>query len=64
VLLQTPALDEKVTLEPKGVTYAYSDSKLESLSPAQKQFLRMGPRNSQAIRAKLEEIATLLKLQL
>jgi len=63
VLLQTPALDEKVALEPKGVTYAYSDSKLESLSPAQKQFLRMGPRNSQAIRAKLEEIATLLKLQ-
>lgn len=62
VLLQTPALDEKVTLEPKGVTYAYSDSKLESLSPAQKQFLRMGPRNSQAVRAKLEEIVALLKL--
>ena len=62
VLLQTPALDEKVALEPKGVTYAYSDPKLESLSPAQKQFLRMGPRNSQAIRAKLEEIAALLKL--
>ena len=48
VLLQTPALDEKVALEPKGVTYEYSDPKLESLSPAQKQFLRMGPRNSQA----------------
>ena len=62
VLLQTPALDEKVALEPKGVTYAYSDPKLESLSPAQKQFLRMGPRNSQAIRAKLEEIVALLKL--
>ena len=62
VLLQTPALDEKVTLEPNGVTYAYNDPKLESLSPAQKQFLRMGPRNSQAIRAKLEEIAALLKL--
>jgi Protein of unknown function (DUF3014) len=62
VLLQTPALDEKVALEPKGVTYAYSDPKLESLSPAQKQFLRLGPRNSQAIRAKLEEIVALLKL--
>ena len=62
VLLQTPALDERVALDPKGVTYAYSDPKLESLSPAQKQFLRMGPRNSQAIRAKLEEIAALLKL--
>ena len=54
--------DEKVALDPNGVTYAYSDPKLESLSPAQKQFLRLGPRNSQAIRAKLEEIAALLKL--
>ena len=63
VLLQTPALDEKVTLDPKGVTYAYSDPTLESLSPPQKQLLRMGPRNSQAVRAKLEEIAALLKLQ-
>ena len=63
VLLQTPALDEKVALYPKGVTYAYSDPKLESLSPAQKQFLRLGPRNGQAVRAKLEEIAALLKLQ-
>jgi hypothetical protein len=62
VLLQTPALDEKVALEPKGVAYEYSDPKLESLSPAQKQLLRMGPRNSQAIRAKLEEISALLKL--
>jgi len=62
VLLQTPALDERVALYPNGVTYAYSDPKLESLSPAQKQFLRLGPRNSQAIRAKLEEIAALLKL--
>jgi hypothetical protein len=62
VLLQTPALDERVPLDPNGVTFAYGDPTLESLSPAQKQFLRMGPRNSQAIRAKLEEIAALLKL--
>lgn len=63
VLLKTPALDEPVALYPKGVTYAYSDPRLESLSPPQKQLLRLGPRNSQAIRAKLEEIAALLKLQ-
>ena len=44
------------------MTYAYSDPKLESLSPAQKQLLRMGPRNGQAIRGKLQEIAALLKL--
>ena len=53
VLLQTPALDEKAALYRKGVTYAYSDPKLQSLSPAQKQLLRMGPRNGQAVRAKL-----------
>lgn len=62
VLLQTPTLDEQVALDPNGVTYAYSDPKLESLLPAQKQLLRLGPRNGQAIRGKLEEIATLLKL--
>jgi len=63
VLLQTPALDERAALYRKGVTYAYSDRTLESLAPAQKQLLRMGPRNSQAVRAKLGEIAALLKLQ-
>jgi hypothetical protein len=63
VLLQTPELDEKVALVPKGVNFAYDDPSLESLSPAQKQLLRLGPRNSHAIRAKLEEIAALLKLQ-
>jgi hypothetical protein len=62
LLLQTPALDEKAALHPNAVTYAYSDPKLESLSPAQKQLLRLGPRNGQAIRGKLEEIAALLKL--
>jgi hypothetical protein len=62
VLLQTPVLDEQVALSRDGVTYAYSDPKLESLSPAQKQLLRLGPRNGQAIRGKLEEIAALLML--
>ena len=63
LLLETPVLDERVALHPNAVTYAYSDPKLESLSPAQKQLLRLGPRNGQAIRGKLEEIAALLKLQ-
>ena len=62
VLLQTPALDEKAALYPNGVTYAYRDPKFESLSPAQKQLLRLGPRNGQAIRGKLEEVAALLTL--
>lgn len=62
VLLQTPTLDEKAVLSPKSVTYAYSDPSLQSLSPAQKQLLRLGPRNGQAVRGKLEEVAALLKL--
>ena len=62
VLLQTPTLDEKATLFPKGVTYAYTDPTLQSLSPAQKQLLRLGPRNGQVVRGKLEEIAAFLKL--
>jgi hypothetical protein len=62
VLLQTPAVDGKVALYPKGVTYAYSDPKLESLLPVQKQFLRLGPSNGQTVRGTLEEIAALLNL--
>ena len=62
VLLKTPAPDEKAALHPKGVTYAYSDRTLESLPPAQKQLLRLGPRNGQAVRSKLAEVAALLQL--
>ena len=62
VLLQTPAFDEKATLFPKGVTYAYKDPALQSIPAAQKQLLRLGPRNGQVVRGKLEEIAALLKL--
>ena len=63
VLLGAPALDDKVAIYPKGVTYAYSDPNLQSLSPAQKQLLRLGPRSAQAVRTKIDEIAALLKLQ-
>jgi hypothetical protein len=63
VLLQTPELDGTVALHPKGLTYAYTNPTLESLSPAQKQLLRLGPRNGALVRGKLEEIAALLKLK-
>ena len=62
VLLQTPTLDEKAMLVPKGVTYSYSDPALQSIPAAQKQLLRLGPRNGQIVRGKLEEIAALLEL--
>jgi hypothetical protein len=37
-----------------------ADERLESLSPAQKQLFRMGPRNVKIIQAKLRDIALYL----
>ena len=61
-LLNAPVLDGAVPLRQKAVTFAFADPRLESLTPPQKQFLRMGPRNVQAVQAKLREIAGLLQL--
>ena len=43
-----------------SVNYAYSDPRLESLTPAQKQLLRMGPANVRKIQARLRGIANAL----
>lgn len=59
-LLETPLVDGEVPLRAKTISYAYSDERLESLSPAQKQFLRMGPRNVRVIQAKLRDLALYL----
>ena len=56
-LLQTPVVEGPITVEPAGALFKYSDPRLESLSPAQKQLLRMGPKNVQVIQAKLREVA-------
>jgi hypothetical protein len=61
-LLEVPVVERDIALRPKIISYAYADEKLESLSPPQKHLLRMGPRNVQAIQAKLREIARLLNL--
>jgi hypothetical protein len=58
VLLQTPAIGESVELVPgRGNTYAFADPRLESLKPAQKQLLRMGPANARTVQEKLRAIA-------
>jgi hypothetical protein len=57
-LLATPVVTGTISLEPRSVSYAFADEKLEALSPAQKQFLRMGPKNMTIVKAKLREIAT------
>jgi hypothetical protein len=56
-LLRTPMPGQKVALEHNTVMYTFADPALESLSPPQKQLLRMGPRNVRMIQDKLREIA-------
>ena len=56
-LLRTPVVDRDVPLVPHSVQWDYADPKLQSLTSAQRQFLRMGPWNVRIIQAKLREIA-------
>ena len=60
VLLETPVVEGDVRLVTRGALYAYADPRLEGLSPAQKQLLRTGPRNTRAMQEKLREIALAL----
>jgi Protein of unknown function (DUF3014) len=59
-LLKTPILENPIPLKPKGIGYAYVDERLESLTAAQKQLLRMGPRNVGIINRGLRSIALAL----
>jgi hypothetical protein len=59
-LAGTPVPDGPIEVVPRGGTYAFADARLEALSPAQKQLLRMGPENARAVKAKLREIAIAL----
>jgi len=61
-LLKAPVLDSAPPLRQKTLSFAFADPRIESLSAAQKQFLRMGPRNVQTVQSKLREIAALLEL--
>ncbi len=56
-LLETPVPSGEILLERQGVPYAFRDPALERLSPAQKQLLRMGPRNVLIVKDQLREIA-------
>ena len=56
-LLETPIPGDRVELISRFRSYHHADPDLESLSPAQKQFFRMGPRNVQKIQGKLRELA-------
>lgn len=59
-LLAVPVLREDVELVPHAIGFRYADPKLEALTPAQKQFLRIGPRNVRLVQGKLKELAAAL----
>jgi hypothetical protein len=56
-LLETPVPEGRVELIPRFVSYHLADSRLESLTPAQKHFFRMGPRNVRKVQQKLRELS-------
>ena len=60
-LLETPVLEGQIRLVQPVVMYKFEDPKLESLSAAQKQVIRMGPKNTRLLQAKVSEIALELR---
>lgn len=61
-LLKAPVVRGDLQLEPKVISYAIADPRLENLSEAQKQFLRMGPENVLKIQTKIREIGAELEI--
>ncbi len=59
-LLEAPVPAGNAPLTLAVYSYRYVDDDLEELSGAQKQLLRMGPRNVQTVQAKLRELARAL----
>jgi hypothetical protein len=59
-LLEAPAVSGEIALVPSGAIYNFNDSRIERLTQAQKQLVRMGPRNVAIIHRQLREIALAL----
>jgi hypothetical protein len=62
-LLAVPVLPSNAELLPHAVGFRWADPRLENLTAAQKQFLRIGPRNEQLVQAKLREIQAALAVR-
>lgn len=56
-LVDVPVPEGDVMLRATSVTFQYADPDLESLSPAQKHMLRMGPHNMRLVQTKLRAFA-------
>jgi hypothetical protein len=59
-LLDTPLVDREIAVQRVAVFHQFVDPRIERLSAAQKQLLRMGPRNQQLIQEKLRAIGRAL----
>jgi hypothetical protein len=59
-LLRAPTIPADPRLTAASVSYRFADEDIESLSAAQKQLLRMGPRNGRLVQAKLRQVAAAL----
>ena len=59
-LVAVPVLREDVPLVPHAIGFRYADPALEGLTAAQKQFLRIGPRNVRLVQGKLRELEAAL----
>ena len=61
-LVAAPVPEGDVALKAgkKGIGWAYADERLENLSPAQKQLIRLGPKNQALIQVKLRAIVEAL----
>src|SRR5262249_43560348 len=59
-LFATRGVEGDVEARQLAIPYAFSDSRLEALSPAQKHFLRMGPRNVERVEATLRAVVAAL----
>ena len=56
-LLAAPAVESPQVVVQRATLYLYADERLEALTPAQKQFIGMGPDNVLVIQAQLRAIA-------
>lgn len=56
-LLEVPVPTEPPAVLQRAVAYEYVDPRLEDLSDAQKQLLRMGPENQRVVQRKLRDLA-------
>ncbi|MGE5245774.1 MAG: DUF3014 domain-containing protein [Betaproteobacteria bacterium] len=60
LLLQTPVVEGRIDVAGAGGLYSFTDDRLEALDGAQRQLLRMGPRNERLVQDELRAIAPLV----